>query len=142
MTRQEFLQALDRHGGHLDRWPAHMREAAQAFAETDAAAAKELARLGSFEAAVARATAPGDVDAALVGRIVGAVAAQGGGGSGTHETVLTPTPRFFAFASAMTAAILVVGFVAGMSVPADTGNDAFAGLLFGSAYEDVAESIL
>lgn len=142
MTRQEFLQALDRYGGHLDRWPAEIRDAARTFAEGDRDAAGELSRLAGLERSLQRATAPGNVDAAFVGRVVGAVTAHGTEASVAAETVLRPTPRFFAFASAATAAILLAGFMAGASVPADTGSDAFASLLFGSVYEDVGESIL
>lgn len=142
MTRNEFMQALDRHGGRIDRWPHEVRDAARAFAAGDPAAARELARAAALEASLERLVAPADVDAAFVGRIVAGVQTDGRTAATPAEAVLRPNPRLFAFAGALAVATLMVGYVAGMSLPAETGDDAFAGLLFGSAYEDVGESIL
>jgi hypothetical protein len=124
MTREEFLAALDRHGGDLQRWPLPLRGDAAEVVAHDAEAATALARQTRLDALLAEALAPEPVDAALIGRIV----ARGGmAGRGEFQ----PTRQAVGWVSAALAATLLIGFVAGAYAPADDGSDLYAALIFG-----------
>lgn len=140
MRRDEFLSALDRYGGNLAAWPDDQRAAAGDLVERDADAAAELRRMQTIERAIAEATRPAAADATLIGRTL-ATATGGRPAAAGGEIALRPTPRLAALAGAATAAWLAIGFVAGLALPLDTGEDAYAGLIFGeSSYMDGIDS--
>ncbi len=136
MTRDQFNAALDRHGGDLSRWPASLRQEAEALIAGDADAASEFETARRLDALLAEAVAPSRVDAALIGRIVSRPGAR------RSEAVFRPTRRLIGWASAAMAATLVIGFVAGTVLPADQSSDAIAALLFSGAEEDIGGGLL
>jgi anti-sigma factor RsiW len=136
MTRDQFNAALDRHGGDLSRWPASLRQEAEALIAGDAGAASEFETARRLDALLAEAVAPSRVDAALIGRIVSRPGAR------RSEAVFRPTRRLIGWASAAMAATLVIGFVAGTVLPADQSSDAIAALLFSGAEEDIGGGLL
>jgi hypothetical protein len=60
------------------------------------------------------------------------------------ERALRPTRRLAALAGAAMAASLMIGYVAGVALPASDGEDTLAGLMFGSSSSATtdAESVL
>ena len=138
MRREEFEAALERYGARIERWPEALRAPARDRMKTDPAAARALQALRAAEEDIARAVAPQEVDAALVGRVVASVT-RGPDGA---ETTVRPTPRLFAWAGAATAASLMLGFALGLSLPATDGEDAVAGIVFGAAYAGDEDGVL
>lgn len=123
MNRDQFSAALDRHGGDLARWPAALRREAEALVERDTDAARELAAARRLDALLAEAITEAPADAALIGRIVSRSEPP------TRQALWRPTGRLVGIASAAMAVMLMIGFIAGATVP-DPSNDVFAGLLF------------
>ncbi len=128
MRIQELEAALDRHGGDLGRWPAHLRADAEALAARDPDAATRLATAARLETTLAAAMQPLPVDSALMGRILSATSGHAG-----HAVALRPTPRLAAWAFAAMVMFLSTGYLAGLALPATQGEDVFAGLMFGSS---------
>lgn len=128
MNIQHLQEALDRYGGDLRRWPETMRSEAEAFAASDANAARLLAMAARLDDALAEAMRPMPVDAAMIGRIVSRL-----GNGKHHDFAVRPTRRLAAWAGAAMVALLVTGYAVGLAVPASEGEDAFAGLIFGNS---------
>ena len=120
--------ALDRYGSDFARWPAAERAEAEAHFAANPHAATLLATARRLDRAVASTMTPMNLDAAFVGRIVAHV-----GERAHHDVAVRATPRLFAWAGAAVVAFLVTGFAAGLALPATQGEDAFAGLMFGSS---------
>ena len=136
MTMNEFEHALDRYGGDLKRWPETERSAAEALIATDAGAARLLAQEGRVDTVLRKLAQETPADAAMVGRMVALIEKNG-----RHaERPLRPTRRLAALAGAAMAASLVIGFVAGVAVPASDGEDTLAGLMFGASSASVSDS--
>jgi hypothetical protein len=129
MTLNELEAALDRYGGNLGRWPPALRADALTLVGADPEAAKLAERAARLDRILADAMTPAQVDAALVGRVLAGI-----GNGARHETVLRPTPRLAAWAGVAMIAFLSAGYVVGAMLPASTGEDTFAGLMFGSSY--------
>ncbi|MEX0851908.1 MAG: hypothetical protein WD036_01290 [Bauldia sp.] len=128
MNRQSFEEGLSRYGGDLKRWPDELRGEAEALVADDEAAAAMLGAARRLDGMLAAIAAPQPVGSAMLGRIIAGI------GNGTpHDLTVRPTGRLFAWASTALAAFLVAGFVAGVALPADQGEDAFAGLMFGTS---------
>lgn len=132
MTLDEFEIALGRHGGELTGWPETDRRAAAALIASDPAAAKlheqELRVDRLLHRMSADTPAEGPVDAAMLGRILAGIDHHA-----RTERPLRPTRRLAAFAGAAMAASLMIGYVAGVALPAGDGEDTLAGLMFGSS---------
>lgn len=127
--RVEHLEAgLDHYGGDLSRWPAEHRAEAEALAATEPKAAALIAAARRLDRALADLMQPMAVDAALIGRIVGSIAA-----GAHHDVTVRPTRRLVAWAGAAMVALLVSGYAAGIAIPQSQGEDAFAGLIFGNS---------
>jgi len=140
MTREQFEQALGRHGGDLAGWPAAARSQAEALIATDAVAARMLADARRLDGLLAEAVRPEPVDAAMLGRILA-------GGPGAHgaDAIVRPTGRLATWAGAAMLALLATGFAAGVALPASQGEDVLAGLVFGNSSgtaETVTEGVL
>ena len=73
MTREEFDEALLRHGADLTRWPPREAEAARQLVAADREAAKMLADFAMFEQTVADAVRPPPLGAAEIGRVLTAL---------------------------------------------------------------------
>jgi hypothetical protein len=136
MTRDEFDVGLDRYGGDLSRWPPTLRQQAEALTAADSRAAAALATAGRLDSLLSEVAASEAADAALIGRIVA------GGRQTQRETVLKPTRRLAAWATAGVAATLMIGFIAGALIPADQSNDAIAGLMFSGTVDDISGDLL
>ncbi len=130
MTMDERQLSRDRYGSDFQRWPAAERAEAEAIFAQNPHAATLLATARRVDRAVATAMTPMPLDSAFVGRIVAHV-----GERAHHDVAVRPTPRLFAWAGAAVVAFLVTGFAAGLALPATPGEDAFAGLMFGSPTE-------
>ncbi len=137
MKREDFEQALDRYGGDLGRWPEALRVEAERLIEDDHDAADELARAQKLDGLLTEAVAARDIESSLVGRIVSGLDRGTDGG-----VIVRPTRRLVAWASAATVASLMVGFIAGVALPQDVGEDTFAGMIFGSSIESDEDSEL
>jgi len=137
MTRDDLNTALDRYGGRPEAWPDHVRVAIEELCARDAEAATAVAAAARLDTLLAEALAPGEADATFIGGVIAGL---------EHDTArditLRPTGRLFAWASAATVASIALGFMIGIAVPQDIGEDAFAGLMFGTSYEAEAESVL
>lgn len=128
MTRDEFEGGLDRYGGDPGRWPQALRAEAEALIARDPAAAKLAAQAARLDSILANAMTPRPVDSAFVGRVL-----TGIGSGARHETVLRPTPRLAAWAGAAMITLLSAGYAAGAMLPASSGEDTLAGIMFGSS---------
>lgn len=129
MTMNELEQALDRYGGDLGRWPAALRDDAEALIARDAKAAELASRAARVDGLLGEAIRPMPVDAALLGRIIAGI--DNGAG---RAVALRPTPRLAAWAGAAVIAFLTAGYAVGIALPASQGEDTFAGLMFGSEW--------
>ena len=128
MRPDQFEEALSRYGGDLDTWPAATRAAARALAAGDARAARMLADAVRLDQALGEIASAKPVDAALIGGIVAGI-----GNGRHHDVTVRPTGRLMAWSGAAMALFLFVGFAIGVAVPADQGDDALAGLMFGAS---------
>ncbi|CAN5216278.1 hypothetical protein BH10PSE9_BH10PSE9_23780 [soil metagenome] len=132
MTLNEFEIALGRYGGELARWPEAERGAAEALVAADPAAAKLLAQEQQVGSLLRRmhdeSQAQAPIDSATLGRIIAGIDARA-----RPQRPLRPTRRLAAFAGAAMAASLMIGYVAGVALPASDGEDTLAGLMFGSS---------
>lgn len=128
MNIGDLQLALDRYGSDFARWPAAKRAEAEAIFAANPHAATLLATARRLDRALAATMAPMELDAAFVGHIVAHV-----GERAHHDVAVRPTPRLFAWAGAAVVAFLITGFAAGLALPASEGEDAFAGLMFGSS---------
>ncbi len=137
MTRDEFKDALDRYGGDLAKWPETLAAAARQHVAGDRGAADDLNQARRLDDLLSAAVGPQHADSALIGRIMSGI----GNGHGRDRSI-RPTGRLAAWASAATIVSLALGFMVGIAVPQDIGNDAFAGIMFGAAYEEDSESVL
>jgi hypothetical protein len=90
-------------------------------------ASREASAAARLDALLAESVHPLPVDAGFLGRVIAAT-----GGSPRHERAIRATPRLAAWAGAAMIALLVAGYAAGMAVPQNDGEDAFAGLMFGN----------
>jgi len=136
MTRDQFDAGLDRYGGDLSRWPPALRQQAEALTAADSQAAAALTAARRLDTLLTEVAAPTAADAALIGRIVSR------GRQARSETVLKPTRRLAAWATAGVAATLMIGFIAGALIPADQSNDAIAGLMFTGTVDDIGGDLL
>lgn len=126
MKIEDLTQALDRYGGDVGRWPRELRTAAEALAANDERAARILAEGQQLDSLLLAAVKPAPLNSALIGRIVSGL------DNGAHESAtIRPTPRFAAWVGAAMIAFLSSGYAAGMALPASSGEDTFAGLMFG-----------
>ncbi len=123
--------ALDRYGSDFARWPSAERAEAEAIFATNPHAATLLATSRRLDLAIAAAMQPMPLDAAFVGRIVAHI-----GERTHHDVAVKATPRLYAWAGAAMAVFLITGFAAGLALPTSQGEDAFAGLMFGSVDND------
>jgi hypothetical protein len=127
MTMGDLQLALDRYGSDFARWPVAERAGAEAIFARNPHAATLLATARRLDRAIAAAMEPMPLDSALVGRIVAHI------GEGAHQDVtVKATPRLYAWAGVAMAVFLITGFAAGLALPASQGEDAFAGIMFGS----------
>jgi hypothetical protein len=129
----DVQQALDRYGSDFARWPAAERAEAEAIFARNPHAATLLATQRRLDRAIAATMQPMPVDAAFVGRIVTHI-----GESGQHDVAVKATPRLFAWVGAAMVVFLVGGFAAGIALPANQDEDAFAGLMFGGSDSSAA----
>ena len=128
MRIDQLEEALDRYGGDLSRWPAALRAEAEALIASDAKAAKLVVAAARLDGVLAESVQPMAVDAALLGRIVAGI-----GESGHRDAAVRPTGRLAAWAGAAMVAFLVTGYAVGVALPANQGEDAFAGIMFGNS---------
>jgi hypothetical protein len=135
MNRQQFQQALDRHGGDLARWPLPLGEDARRFVAGDDEAARQLREALRLEMLMADAFRPLPMDEALVGRIVSGARGE----KRVNGIQLRPTRRLVALASMATALALVIGFTAGYFDAPDDSEDAIASLVFGATDVDAGD---
>ena len=136
MRRDQFEKAVGLYGGDLAKWPATMRAEAEALAAGDRLAAGMLAAARRLDHLLAEVVRPAPVDAAMMGRIIAGI------GNGSHSDVtIRPTGRLAAWAGAAMAAFLVVGFAVGVALPANQGEDALAGLMFGSSANAISDTV-
>ncbi len=135
MNLEKLEELLSRYGGDLTKWPAARRDEAQALIATDARAAKLRDEAVRLDALVGEVAQPGAMDAAAIGRIIAGI-----GNGRHHDLTLRPTRRLIAWAGAAMAAFLVVGFAAGLAIPANQGEDTLAGLMFGSSVSTTVNS--
>ena len=70
----------------------------------------------------------------MIGRIIAGI-----GDGSRHDLTIRPTGRLVAWAGGVMAVFLVVGFAAGVALPASQGEDAMAGLVFGSSGATISE---
>ncbi len=135
MNLEQFEDMVSRFGGNPARWPAGLRAAAEALVTSDARAAalhREALRLDTL---VGEAVQPVAADSATMGRIMAGI------GNGRHrEVTLQPTRRLFAWAGVAMTVFLVAGFVVGLAFPSSQGDDALAGLVFGSSSTATVDS--
>jgi len=136
MTRDQFIDELDRYGGDLTRWPPALRQSADVLVAADTGAAAELEAARRLNVLLAEAIVPSQANAALIGRIVSRSGAK------REETILRPTRRLAGLASAAMLATLMIGFVAGAVAPVDQDTDTIAALLFSGAEEDIGWGVL
>jgi hypothetical protein len=128
MRLDTFEHCLDRYGGDLAKWPAELRAEAEALVASDAAAARLLAQAQRLGNLLADAALPLPLDSATLGRIIAATS------SGSYRDItVRPTGRLIGWASAAMMVWLVAGFAIGLVVPQNSGEDAIAGLVFGSS---------
>ena len=126
MKIEELERALDRYGGDFDRWPDDLRAAAETLIAGDEDAARMVAAARRLDTLLLEAVEPMPVNSALIGRIVSGL------GSDAHESAaIRPTPRFAVWVGAAMIAFVSSGYVAGLALPASSGEDTFAGLMFG-----------
>lgn len=128
MNLERFEETLSRLGGNLTRWPAAERAEAEALIAAEPRAAELHARTSQLDALLGRAVTPIAMDSAQIGRIMAGIDSRG-----HRDLTLQPTRRLFAWASAAMAVFLVAGFAAGVAIPTNQGDDALAGLVFGSS---------
>src|SRR3990170_3265293 len=128
MNHDQFEEALSLYGGDLARLPATMRAAAEALVAGDERARRMLADAARIDHLLAEAVRPLPIDAAMMGRIIAGI-----GNGRRHDVAIRPTGRLVAWAGGAMAVFLVVGFAAGVALPANQGEDALAGLMFGSS---------
>jgi hypothetical protein len=134
MTNEQFEEALSRYGGDFKKWPAAMRLQAEALVAKDVWAARMLADAMRLDRLIAEAARPTPVDAALIGAIIAGI-----GNGRHHDVAVRPTGRLAAWSGAAVAVFLAIGFAIGLALPADQGEDALVGLMFGS---DAGASII
>lgn len=135
MKADQFEEALSRYGGDLDTWPAATRAAARALAAGDARAARMLADAVRLDEALGEIASGKPVDAALIGGIVAGI-----GNGRHHDVTVRPTGRLMAWSGAAMALFLFVGFAIGVALPANQGDDALAGLVFGGGTSAIADT--
>jgi len=128
MNLERFEETLSRLGGDLTRWPEAERAEAEALIAADPHAAKLHAEAAKLDTLIGAAMTPVALDAAAMGRIMDGIDHRR-----HRDLTLQPTRRLFAWASAAMAVFLVVGFAAGVAMPASQGEDALASLMFGSS---------
>lgn len=126
MTVDDFSDALDRLGADLARWPAELRRQAEALVAKDLEAAARLVEARRVDGLLRVAIEPKPVDAAQIGRIL--LAARGDALPG--ETGSRVGSRFYAWAGGGLAACLAAGFLIGQAIPASSGDQEIAQLLF------------
>ena len=127
MNMNQFEEALSRYGADPGRWPAADRVACEALIASDPSAARLLDEALRLDRLLARSVEPLPVDAAILGGIIAGI------GDGRYrDQTLRPTRRLAVWAGAAMAASLVVGFIAGVALPANQGEDTLAGLMFGT----------
>jgi hypothetical protein len=127
MTRARFLDALDRYGPDLSRWPSALRPEAARLLDSDPEAARHHADAGRVAARLAEAARPVPIDAAFVGGLLDRVR-RTAPASGAE---FRPTLRLAALASVVLTAAFAAGFAAGYLDPLDQGDEMVAALLFG-----------
>lgn len=126
MRIEELERALDRYGGDLGRWPVDLRAAAETLIAGDEDAARMAAAARQLDTLLLEAVEPMPVNSALIGRIVSGL------GSDAHENAaIRPTPRFAVWVGVAMIAFLSSGYAAGLALPASSGEDTFADLMFG-----------
>ena len=128
MNLERFEETLSRLGGDLTRWPPAERAEAEALVADDPSAATLHAQAAELDSLIGAAMTPVAMDAAAMGRIMAGIDHRS-----HRDLTLQPTRRLFAWASAAMAVFLVVGFAAGVAMPANQGEDTLAGLMFGSS---------
>lgn len=136
MTRNDLATALDRYGGDLSRWPPELAREAEALVAGDAEAAAALSAAQRLDGLLAEVVAPEAADAAVSGRVVA------GKRAGRDEAELRPTRRLAAWASAVAALALMIGFAAGAVMPPDDSSDTIAALIFAGDEPDIGGDLL
>ncbi len=126
MTVDDFGDALDRFGADLTRWPADLRRHAEALVASNREAAARLADAGRLHGLLRASLEPEPVDAAQIGRIL--LAARGEALPGERGSRVGS--RFYAWAGGGLAACLAAGFMIGQALPASSGEQEIAQLLF------------
>ena len=111
MTDEEFLSLLDELGGDIARWPAHLREDAQALLTRSPEARAGLAAMRDVENLLAASAAPG-FD-------TGAIAARATQHPQARRPLLPPALRRISFA-ALGVTALAAGILVGMTPPSGT----------------------
>lgn len=136
MAMTAFLDALDRYGAPIERWPAALQQAARALTASEPAARQalgEAARLGAALAALPRA--PADPSYAI--RIAARVREQA-----TAAADQFGLGRLMAWGSTALAASMVAGFLAGSAVtPSADTSSSLAELVFPDVVADAGETL-
>lgn len=140
MNLERFEEMLSRLGGDLTRWPPGARAEAEALIAADPGAARLHAEAAKLDLLIGAAVSPVAMNSAAIGRIMAGVEHHA-----HRDLTLQPTRRMFAWAGVAMVLFLVAGFAAGEVVPPSQGDDALAGLVFGSsdsAYTTNSGSVL
>jgi hypothetical protein len=111
VTDEEFHSLLDEHGGDITRWPARLRDEAQALLAHSRPARAGLKAMQDVESLLAHAPAPAFDAAALAARVTRQ--AQG------RRPLMNPALRRASFA-ALGAMALAAGILVGMIPSGDT----------------------
>ena len=127
MNMEQFEHAIDRFGGDLDTWPAEIRAEVEALAQSDPRVARALGDAARLEGLLAATVRTAPVDAAVLHRIMAGVARDA-----PADLTVRPTARLMAWAGAAMAAFLLAGFVIGLAMPDTSGDEVYAGLMFGT----------
>lgn len=129
MTRPDLAAALDRYGGDFRRWPAMLREDAQALITTDPVAARLIADMGGIERALGDLTAPVPLSPTDVRRVVA--------GATRARRREAPPLRINRVVAAWSAAAIVIcltaGFALGLVARDDGAEASLAALVFGAS---------
>ena len=128
MNLERFEETLSRLGANLTRWPTAERAEAEALIASDPQAAKLHDQATRLDTLIGAAVTPVAMDSAAMGRIMAGIDHRR-----HHDLTLQPTRRLFAWASAAMVVFLVAGFAAGVAMPVNQGEEALAGLVFGSS---------
>lgn len=108
MSDEEFLSLLDELGGDIARWPAHLREDAQALLTRSPEARAGLAAMQAVESLLAASSLSAFDTAAMAARATQAAQAR--------RPLLTPALRRASFA-ALGVTALAAGILVGMIPP-------------------------